>query len=276
MSRRVPRRRLRGATVPAARRGARANGMWCDSSVYHGGRRRGRPHVYAHPFDSHQPWFASHGDPQLKAPPAEQGIVELPVATFARNDRWMFDAEEGARFGERLLAVIEADRTAGPSTEVARAHREGTRTRRLGYYSLRAHIGAWSIACCRDASPMTLVDYPRERLTRRRLLRRRRPLEGRPRHSRDPQAVADAARRRRRDRRIAQMARTAREQLERGRSAPRRRQRGAAQRVDRERNEAQSQRLQGMIPLDRARLLDLGCGPARGPRESLRRIRGCA
>ena len=107
-----------------------ANGMWCDTSVYYGGGRRGRYHDYAHPYDSHQPWFASHVDPQLKAPPAEQGIVELPVATFARNDRWIFDTEEGARFGDRLLTVIERDRRSGPSTEARTRAGEGSRARR--------------------------------------------------------------------------------------------------------------------------------------------------
>jgi SAM-dependent methyltransferase len=97
-----------------------ANELWCDSSVYHGGRQPGVYHDYSHPCDSHQPWFASHSDPQLQAPPAERGIVELPVATFARNDRWTFDMQEGARFGERLIATIEAERTVGPGTELAR------------------------------------------------------------------------------------------------------------------------------------------------------------
>ena len=116
----------------------RANGVWCDCSVYHGGRRPGQYHHYSHLVDTHQPWFASQTDPQLQAPPAERGIVELPVATFGRNDRWTFDAEEGARFGERLVAAIEAERTAGLSTELERVLARGRELAGAGYRTMQA------------------------------------------------------------------------------------------------------------------------------------------
>jgi len=115
-----------------------ANEMWCDSSVYRGGRRPGQHHHYAHPVHAHQPWFASRVDPQLQAPPAECAIVELPVATFGQNDRLTFDTHQGACFAQRLLAQIEAERRAGPSTELARAMAKGRDLAGPAYRRVRA------------------------------------------------------------------------------------------------------------------------------------------
>jgi SAM-dependent methyltransferase len=141
----------------------RANGIWCDSSVYHGGGEPGTYHDYSRPFDTHQPWLASHSDPQLKAPPAERGIVELPVATFRRNDRWTFDGGEGVRFAARLLSRIEADRTAGASIEVSRAL---GRLRKLcghAYRAVRQRLPSINRILPRQVAD-ALVAYPQERL----------------------------------------------------------------------------------------------------------------
>jgi SAM-dependent methyltransferase len=242
-----------------------ANGMWCDSSVYHGGRRRGLHHDYSHPFDSHQPWFASHTDPQLKAPPAEIGIVELPVATFGRNDRWMFDTEEGARFADRLLASIEAERTAGPSTELTRAITKARQLASSAYYTLRGRRHVVNRVLPRRAAH-ALAGYPRERLVEDDFY----VAVGHSKADLDMQAIRGQLRLLREAGveivRLRGMAQLAREQLARGvapdaESEAReqvRRERSAV--LSDERNEAQSRRLREMIPLDRVRVLDLGCG----------------
>ncbi len=242
-----------------------ANGMWCDTSVYHGGGRRGLHHDYAHPYDSHQPWFASHVDPQLKAPPAEQGIVELPVATFARNDRWIFDTEEGARFGDRLLATIERDRASGPSTELARVLAKARRLGNAAYERSRAHRRSINrVLPARLAQ--AVVDYPRERLVDDDFY----VAVGHSKADLDIAAIRQQLRALRDGGvevvRLTDMARLAREQLERevgsdaecpARSAQ---QDGRATVASGERSEARPSRLRAMIPLDRTHVLDLGCG----------------
>ncbi|HLH14659.1 MAG TPA: methyltransferase domain-containing protein, partial [Solirubrobacteraceae bacterium] len=246
-----------------------ANGVLCDSSVYHGGRRRGMHHHYAHPQHPHQPWFASHADPQLAAPPAERGIVELPVTTFARNDRWLFDAEEGARFGARLLSHIEAARTGGASVEAGRAIAKARQLGGCAYRHARARRRRVNRLLPR-ALARALVEHPRAR-----------PVEddfyvavGHSKADLDVAAIQAQLRALREARvevvRLADMARLAREQLERdlGEDAARQ----ARNQVRRERaavpasegDDVQSHRLQGMIPLDRSRLLDLGCGAGTG------------
>jgi SAM-dependent methyltransferase len=243
----------------------RANDMWCDSSVYKGGGRPGQYHDYDHPFDLHQPWFASHVDPQLKAPPAERGIVELPVTTFARHDRWTFDGHEGARFGARLLAAVEAERTSGHSIEMGRVL---AKARQLGgstYSLMRARRRAVNRVLPRRLAH-NLVGYPSERLVDDDFY----VAVGHSKADLDIPAIRAQLRVLRASRvemvGLTEMARLAREQLER-QIAPDaasevrrqvRRERAAV--LGSERNEVQSHRLQATIPLDRTRVLDLGCG----------------
>jgi len=243
----------------------RANGVWCDSSVYRGGRRAGRYHHYAHSYDAHQPWFASHADPQLKAPPAERGIVELPVATFARNDRWSFDTEAGACFGERLLVAIEAERTASPPEEAARTIAKARQLAGSAYHLTRAHRRSVNRVLPRSLAH-TLVGYPHERLVEDDFY----VAVGHSKADLDIPAIREQLRALREGGvevvRLADMARLAREQLEHDVSsdaeseARRQVYRERAAVLGDERNEVQSFRLQAMIPLDRTRVLDLGCG----------------
>jgi SAM-dependent methyltransferase len=243
----------------------RANDVWCDSSVYHGGHQPGVHHDYTWPFDACQPWFASRADPQLQAPPSEQGMVELPVATFARNDRWTFDTEEGARFGDRLLATIESERTAGPSTELARRI---AKVRQLGgsvYHLMRARRRLVNRILPRGMAH-ALAGYPGARLLDDDFY----VAVGHSKADLDIPGIRTQLRVLRESGievvRLTEMARLARGQLERH-GAPDaeteareqvRRERSAV--LSDERNDAQSHRLQAMIPLDRRRLLDLGCG----------------
>lgn len=242
-----------------------ANGVWCDSSVYHGGGQPGVYHEYDCPFDTRQAWFASHSDPQLQASPAERGIVELPVATFARNDRWTFDTEEGARFGKRLIARIEAERTAGPSTETARRIAKASQLGSSAYHLMRAHRRLLNRVLPRRVAH-TLVDYPPARLLDDDLYvavghskadldipRIREQLRALRKYGVEVVGLAEMANLAlsQLERRVAPDAESeARVQVSRERSAV----------LSDERNDVQSQRLQEMIPVDRLRLLDLGCG----------------
>ncbi len=242
-----------------------ANGIWCDSSVYHGGRQPGIYHNYAHPFDAHQPWFASRVDPQLQAPPAERGIVELPVATFARNDRWTFDGGEGGRFGNRLLDAVEAERTAGRSIETARTIAKARWLGRAAYHLTRSRRRLVNHLTPRRAAH-ALVSDPGERMVDDDFY----VAVG---HSK---ADLDVAAIRKqigalRDAGVeviglGEMARVAREQLELNALPDAESEAIRQVRCERaavlspEHNDAQSHRLQAMIPLDRTRLLDLGCG----------------
>jgi SAM-dependent methyltransferase len=243
----------------------RANDVWCDSSVYHGGHQPGVYHDYRWPFDTRQPWFASAVDPQLQAPPSEQGIVELPVATFARNDRWTFDTEEGARFGDRLLATIESERTAGPSTELARKLAKARQLGSSAYHLTRARRRLVNRMLPRVLAH-ALVGDPGTRLLDDDFY----VAVGHSKADLDIPGIREQLRVLREAGvevvRLTEMARLARGQLERHRapdadSEAREqvlRERDAV--LSDERNDAQSHRLQAMIPLDRRALLDLGCG----------------
>jgi SAM-dependent methyltransferase len=248
-----------------------ANGLWCDSSVYRGGRQPGVHHDYRWPFDTHQPWFASHVDPQLQAPPAERGIVELPVATFARNDRWTFDTTEGACFGDRLLAAIEAERTAGPDTEVARTLATARALASAAYDATRARRRFVNRVLPR-ALAHALLDRHGERLLDDDFY----VAVGHSKADLDIAAIRDQLGTLRKAGveviGLAQMAQIARKQLERhagadsaagaagngrvhARALDRR---GAMHGDDRhDPDDAVSARLRAMIPLDRTRVLDL-------------------
>jgi SAM-dependent methyltransferase len=102
-----------------------ANGIECDSSVLPGDSRPDRHYDYGLAYSAHQPYFAGRFDPQLKAPPAERSLVELPAFSIERRLRWTFDDGEGSRFAWRLLAARRRERRT-PTIEALR------RRRRLG------------------------------------------------------------------------------------------------------------------------------------------------
>ena len=108
-----------------------ANGIVCDSSVYKGGYSAERGYDYRHAYSHHQPYFASRYDPQLKAPPAEEGLVELPVFTSAPAKRCFIDGNEGDRFAGDLVGHLKRSMRQ-PSLQRGRA------VRRL--------VSLWSVA----------------------------------------------------------------------------------------------------------------------------------
>lgn len=113
-----------------------ANGVVCDSSVLPGDRRSDRSYDYTLAYSSGQPYFASRHDPQLKAPPAERSIVELPVYVLEAGRRWTFDGLEGSRFAGQLLERRRAARRLPPTSSIRRRRRLRGRLA-LFYWRLR-------------------------------------------------------------------------------------------------------------------------------------------
>ncbi len=113
-----------------------ANGIFCDSSVYAGGVSQERGYDYSMPYANHQPYFANYYDPQLKAPPAEQAIVEIPIFTFAPGQRWFLDNTEGEKFAERLLTYLAQQAATFKSNEDLRRLQEFKRLWRKVYLRL--------------------------------------------------------------------------------------------------------------------------------------------
>lgn len=242
-----------------------SNGLRCDSSVYPGARHPERGYDYTLAYSQHQPYFASRSDPQLKAPPAERALVELPVMAFGPNDRWTFDASEGNRFARRLLEWRLRQVAEAPTTERLRRRRAwGIRIGNLyaRFHSMRGLLNR--ILPRRLAWLMT--GYQAEALAQHEYY----VLVGHSKTDLDPEAVGRGAREL-----IdagfelvplSEMADLARREIDAKIAADPvaeaewqvQREYGAM--MSDERNEAQSFRLQELVPYDRDRILDFGCG----------------
>lgn len=242
-----------------------ANDIWCDSSVVPGDSRPDRQYDYAHAYADHQPWFAGRYDPQLKAPPAERGIVELPVFTPRRGERWTFDNDQGPRFAQQLLDRLDRERRR-PSSEALRLRRRVRTALNDVYERLRrARPIVNRLMPRRVAAYMT--SYERERLVRNGYF----VLVAHTKTQLDYAAIR-AGLEKLRSRRgvelvsLSELAMSAREELERSLSDGREQE--AARQVHREyaaqmssdRNTMQSEPLARLVPLDRQRILDAGCG----------------
>ena len=243
-----------------------ACGIGCDSSVHAGGFSPERGYDYRLAFSRRQPYFAGRHDPQLLAPPDEEGIVELPLFAWRPGERWSLDGSEGARCADRLLRCLEEEAAGWPPTEAYRR----TKWMRAWLASRYARLKPLRLFVNRLLPKRLahfLADYPPAILAAHEYF----VMIGHTKGAHDFEAIAASLRRLRREGRVefvslSEMAGTARAELE---SAPHREaEESAAWQVRREyqaimgseRNEAQSRRLQEMIPLDRDRVLDLGCG----------------
>jgi SAM-dependent methyltransferase len=243
-----PFRRLAGALA--------ANGIETDSSVYAGGVSEERGYDYSFGYSEWQPYFASPWDPQLRAAPAETALVELPIAVVDGR-RVMLDGEEGAAFDAR---IVRRDSSS------PRRHGRAAAIAGVAYSYLRPIQRLVNLALPR-AFGRFLSAYEPERLTANEYT----VTIG---HTKGDLRAGDviAAARRLRGRgyelvTLSEMAGLAREDLL---ASSRRRSRSAeaVYQVEREhaavlgdeRNEKQSAPLQRLIPLDRDRVLDLGCG----------------
>jgi ubiquinone/menaquinone biosynthesis C-methylase UbiE len=243
-----------------------ANNIVCDSSVYSGGRREGRTYDYTLAYSSGQPYFASRFDPQLKAPPSEQVLVELPVLTFGPGDRWTFDGPEGRTFAPRLADLLAKRGQGAESTEWYRRKKRlkgGLATA----YALARPARRWLNRMVPRRVTHLVTSYEPERLVGHDYF----VLIGHSKADLDVEAIRAGLRALRTGTDIefvtlADMARSARAELARmpetgpRKEAERQVKREYAAVLGTERNDAQSHYLQNLIPLDRTRVLDLGCG----------------
>jgi SAM-dependent methyltransferase len=242
-----PFRRLSAALVRA--------GIQCDSSVYAGGVSAERGYDYSYAYSDGQPYFASPWDPQLRGAPAETELVELPIAV-ERGTRVMLDGAEGTLFDRRILRRDEWPTRHGHRKVAAAAGAAYARlrpTHRLLNLALptsfarlltpygmeQTAVDSYTVAIGHTKGDLRVDDVI---AASRRLV------------NSGYEAVT-----------LARMAELARADLLAGvRSQPDesayqvKRERMAV--LGDERNDVQSGRLQRLIPLDRERVLDLGCG----------------
>lgn len=240
-------------------------GIWCDSSVVPGDRRPDRHYDYRHAYADHQPWFASRYDPQLKAPPAEREVLELPIFATRSGERWTFDNEEGALFARRLVDRLARERRR-PSSEALRRRRKLRTALNHGYELLRPVRPAVNRLLPRSLATF-MVGYEREQLTANAYF----VLVAHTKTALDFDAIAAGLRELRSVPglelvSVTDLARAAHAELERRVSpgpeqeAARQVRREFAAQMSSQRNNAQSERLRQLVPLDRGRILDAGCG----------------
>jgi SAM-dependent methyltransferase len=242
-----------------------ANEIFCDTSVYAGGVSGERGYDYSLAYSRHQPYFANPYDPQLKAPPSEQSLVELPVFTFEWNQRWFLDGDEGKRFAARLINFVN-------QTENALASESYRRRKRLRWAINAAHGRLKPLH--RGLNPLLpkrlaqfMTRYEPEILAGHEYF----VMIGHSKADLNFDGIAENLRRLKSDGRfefltLSEMVRTAREELQA--SARQSAVEEAEYQVEREynvvlgdeHNDAQSHHLQAMIPLDRTQVLDFGCG----------------
>jgi len=244
----------------------KVNGIYCDSSVYAGGISAERGYDYSLAFSSHQPYFANAYDPQLKAPPSEKDVVEIPIFTFSPGKRCFLDGSEGALFAERLLNYVEKKVRRIYTSEWYRREKRLKQILNNAYHRLKPlrprvnHLLPRSLA-------HYLTNYGSETSVGHEYF----VVIGHTKAELHFSAISHNLSKLKKDGRfefvtLSEMATTARGELES--SVSKNAKEEAIYQVKREsvsvlgseRNEAQSYYLQQGIPLDREKLLDLGCG----------------
>ncbi len=110
-----------------------ANGIVCDSSVYAYGESEERGFNFETPYSRHQPYFADLLDPQLKALPAEEKLLELPIFTPEHGRRWFIDNDEAEGFAKRLIDFEQRNFTPR-SRGMTRLHSSIRRYSRMAYF----------------------------------------------------------------------------------------------------------------------------------------------
>jgi SAM-dependent methyltransferase len=241
------------------------NGIGSDSSVHPGARHDERHYDYTLAYSDGQPYFASRYDPQLKAPPAERTVVELPLLSLGGGQRWSFDDPDCASFPDHLLGLLAARRRAFRSTEATRRRALFQRVASRSYHGLRSR-GVANRLIPRRLAYLT-TDYRPEALTGHDYC----VLIGHTKADLDIDAISAGIRRlaaipRIRFVTISTMSAMARRELLRSSSATphdeadRQVKREYRAVMNPESNRAQSHRLQALIPHDRRQVLDVGCG----------------
>jgi len=140
-----------------------ANGIACDSSVFYGGRSDERGYDFSLAYSNHQPYFANSFDFQLKAVPAEKGIVELPICTFNSGERWFFDGLEARVFAKRFFRYQDNQKTSWLSSEKFRLRRKRQAVVGRLYAIIKRVFGVNNIFPRRLG--YFLTDYSGEKLT---------------------------------------------------------------------------------------------------------------
>jgi len=255
-----------------------ANGIFCDSSVYAGGHDPERGVDFRLAYSDHLPYYANAYDPQLKAPPAELQVIEIPIFTLPRrfrpihalfrvepNQRWCLDGTEGPLFARRLLDFLKHSKK-NPTTESAR---QKTRLARglSSIYSRLRRFRPWLNPLLLKSLAHTMASHGPESLVGNEYF----VMIGHSKGKHDFAQISANLQRLKQDGRcefltLARMADTAKAEL--GLQARRSARQEAMYQVNieygavmgDERNQAQSHHLQEMIPLDRKTVLDLGCG----------------
>ena len=96
-----------------------ANGIFCDSSVYPEAVSIERGYDFQHAYSKRQPYFASSFTPQLKAPPAENALLELPI-TVIDGARLQLDGDAASDAAQRIQNVLFSLAEGRPSSESLR------------------------------------------------------------------------------------------------------------------------------------------------------------
>lgn len=242
----------------------KVNGLTADSSVYQGGYSEERGYDYRHAYSSHQPYFASRYDPQLKAPPAEEGLLELPIFTTAPNKRCFIDGTEGDRFAEDFLnhlRRIRRTRTPGRDRAIGRGlvlwGSLYDLLRRVSPAVNRVLPRAWVHALTSYRDPSVDTDHYFVLIGHTKAELRLGAIERGLKRLRDEGGVEFVSLSR-----LAAHATTALASRRRGMEGEMRSQVRREYRVvpGEHMDSAQSSHLQSMIPLDRSAILDFGCG----------------
>jgi SAM-dependent methyltransferase len=93
-----------------------ANGITCDSSVYPDAVSAERGYDFSHAYSRRQPYFASAFAAELLAPPAERAVLELPL-TVLGGSRLHLDGEEAPKAARAILRELDRTRKSRPSSE---------------------------------------------------------------------------------------------------------------------------------------------------------------
>jgi SAM-dependent methyltransferase len=240
------------------------NGIFADSSVFPGAVSAERGYDYSLSHSPHQPYFASPMDPQLLAPPAEARMVEIPVFSHRAGRRAGLDGQDGAEFASHIRRFEERYAAALPP-ELQRLKRVLTRIAREMYYrtspirrgvnwllprGVANALANYENPSWKDDRYYVLLGHTKADLRLEDISAGIRSLNG----VRGLRFVTMAH--------LASRAATKLSQAQRSISGERQYQvdRESSAVLGEQRNLGQSAILQAMIPLDRATILDFGCG----------------
>lgn len=243
-----------------------SNNIVCDTSVYLEGVSAERGYDFRLACSDHQPYFANAYDPQLKAPPSENKVIEIPIFTYKPNKRCFLDNDNGKFFADHLLDYFNKEDKKHPSSE---SYRRNKYIRRFfsKLYSVFRKLSPKINLMLPKCFAHFMADYPSETLVDTQYF----VLIGHTKSNLHFDEILENLCKLKKDNRLkfvtlSEMASMAKNEIlaNTRKSA----EEEAAYQVKREfnavmgdsRNNTQSYHLQDMIPMDRGNVLDLGCG----------------